>query len=60
MHVKELVANQLAFCRVNQDAIVRKANPMLLRHCCNVKKLGFTKINHDGRLIGVLSFNEMI
>ena len=51
VHYKELVANQLAFCRVNQDAIVRKANrlyekvtsgtasTMLLRRSCDFKKL---------------------
>ena len=51
VHYKELVANQLAFCRINQDAIVRKANrlyekvttgnvsAMLLRRCCDFKKL---------------------
>lgn len=48
---KDLIINQLTFCRKNQDTIVKKANRLyekvtsgkagglLLRHCCDFKKL---------------------
>ena len=48
---KDLLVNQLTFCRKNQEAIVKKANKLyekiisgkandfLLRRCCNFKKL---------------------
>ena len=50
-HYKELVSNQLAFCRRNQDALVHKANSLyesvtsgkasasVIRRCCDFRKL---------------------
>lgn len=58
---KDLIINQLTFCRKNQDAIIRKANQLydkvtsgkangpLRRRCCDFKKLEYVLEHYQKR-----------